>query len=321
MRGADFKRILVKAARLYYEQDLNQAQIADRLRLSRQKVQRILRQAREEGVVQIAIAPIAGTSVRPGEALEDRFGLAEAIVVETTAYDNQAVVAREVGSAAAEYLLRVVRPNDKIVLSWGNSVLGMVNALPFSSGIHTHGLAVIQGLGGLGDPTHEIHATQIVTRAARALRGQAILLPAPAVAASRAAQDAYYSDPYVAKILAMARMADLAFVGIGSAGAESIMVPEFWNIMTPATLSGLVEKGAVGSLNLRYFGAEGRAVRSEFDDSIVGLTTDELRKIFRVVGIAGGAAKLQAIRAALVGMLINVLVTDDATARRLLAHS
>jgi len=119
----------------------------------------------------------------------------------------------------------------------------------------------------------------------------------------------------------MARTADLAFVGIGSAQAESIMVPEFWNIMTPATLSGLVEKGAVGSLNLRYFDAEGRAVRSEFDDAIVGLTTDELRKIFRVVGIAGGAAKLQAIRAALVGTLINVLVTDDATAKRLLTHS
>jgi DNA-binding transcriptional regulator LsrR (DeoR family) len=319
MPDIDHQRILVKAARLYYEQDLNQAQIADRLRLSRQKVQRILREARDRRVVQITISPLSGLCLDLEKALEERFGLAEAIVVETTDHRNQNVVARELGAGAAEYLLRVVRPNDKIVMSWGNSLLGMVDALPYSRRANAEGLAVIQGLGGLGDPSQEIHATQIVARAAKALGAQAILLPAPAIVSRKAARDAYCADPYVDKALKMARSADLAFVGIGSARADSVMVPEFWNILTPSALSGLVRKGAIGSVNLRYFNARGKRISSKSDESIIGLTIDELRKIYRVVGVAGGATKVDALRGALAGKLINVLVTDNMTAKQLLS--
>jgi DNA-binding transcriptional regulator LsrR (DeoR family) len=215
----------------------------------------------------------------------------------------------------------MVRPNDKIVISWGNSMLGMVNALAAQVQDQFPGVQVIQGLGGLGDPNHEIHATELVRRAARALGAQAVLLPAPGVAATVAARDAYYNDTYVASALALARAADMAFVGIGSASAESILVPEFWRLMTAETLVDLTTNGAVGSYNLRYFDAEGNPVASEFDSRIIGLTLAELRQIYRVVGIGGGQAKLAAIRAALQGRLINVLVTDHVTAQQLLKHS
>src|ERR1700728_4796869 len=125
----DHNRLLVKAARLYYEQDMTQAQISEKLRLSRQKVQRILDQAREDGIVSIAIHPIMGTFDDLERALESRFGLSEALVVEASSPNSQNTIAREVGAGAAEYLLRVFRPADKIVMSWGNSLLGMVNAL------------------------------------------------------------------------------------------------------------------------------------------------------------------------------------------------
>jgi transcriptional regulator with XRE-family HTH domain len=125
----DEKRLLVKAARLYYEQHMTQAEISERLRLSRQRVQRILSQAREEGIVNIAIRPIMGIFHELEKALEKHFALAEALVVEASGPDNQNTIAREVGGGAAEYLMRLIRPNDKIVISWGNSLLGMVNAL------------------------------------------------------------------------------------------------------------------------------------------------------------------------------------------------
>jgi DNA-binding transcriptional regulator LsrR (DeoR family) len=110
----------------------------------------------------------------------------------------------------------------------------------------------------------------------------------------------------------------MAFVGIGSSDSESVFVPEFWNVMTSSTLATLKRRGAVGSINLRYFDRHGRTVRSELDKLIVGLTLDELKQIYRVVGIAGGSAKLQAIEAALQAKLINVLVTDHITAEQLL---
>ena len=75
MSPTETQRLLVKVARLYFEQDLTQNEIGDRLRLSRQKVQRLLRQAQEEGVVQISIRPVMGTYLELEEELEQRFGL------------------------------------------------------------------------------------------------------------------------------------------------------------------------------------------------------------------------------------------------------
>ncbi len=314
----DLRRLLVKIARLYYEEDLTQAEISVRLRMSRQKVQRILSQSREQGIVQFAIAPIFGIFSDLEKALEARFGLTEALVVEAADYDSQFAIAKEVGTAAAAYLVRIIRPGDKILMSWGNSLLGMVNALTSTPRFDGSGMSVIQGLGGLGDLNHEIHATQLVRRAASALHAEAVLLPAPAIAASPAARDAFYKDPYVEQVLNRGRAADLAFVGIGSSSAESIAVPEFRRAMTSATLRDLMQRGAVGSINLRYFDASGKKVSSELDKAVIGLTLEELKKIPHVVGVAGGSAKLTAIRAALVAKLINVLVTDHVTAGELL---
>jgi dihydroxyacetone kinase-like protein len=79
----------------------------------------------------------------------------------------------------------------------------------------------------------------------------------------------------------------------------------------------LKNRGAVGSINLRYFNARGEPVRSPIDDCTVGLTLGELKKVRRVIGVAGGPQKLKAIQAALEGGLVDVLVTDHATAHKL----
>lgn len=137
-------------------------------------------------------------------------------MLETSNPDDQNTIAREVGVGAAEYLTRLIRPNDKIVMSWGNSLLGMVNALTLPP-VQMRNLSMIQGLGGLGNPNVAIHGAELVRRAAKALSAQPVLFPAPAIAATAALLDAIYADPFVSHTLELARSADLAFVGIGSA--------------------------------------------------------------------------------------------------------
>lgn len=315
----DRARLLVKAARLYYEQDMTQAEISERLRLSRQKVQRFLDQARAEGIVTIAIHPITGTFCEMERALENRFELSEALVVEISGSDDQNTIARQVGAGAADYLLRLVRPDDKVVLSWGNTLLGMVNALASRSRIPMQGVQLIQGVGSLGNPNEGIHGAELVRRAAKALGTQPVLLPAPAVAASVSVRNALYTDPYVSQTLELGRSADLAFVGIGSTDRDSITLPELWQTLAPNILPALIRKGAVGSINLRYFNEDGRVIKSKIDDRIIGLSLNEIKKIQRVVAVAGGAGKLRAIRAALRTQLVNVLITDHLTAKALLA--
>ena len=317
MSAVDNNRLVVKVARLYYEDELTQAQIAERLRISRQKAQRLITQARAEGIVQIAINPILGIYSDLEKGLEELFGLREAVVVETTAYEDQPTVARELGAGAAEYLLRILRPHDNIVISWGGSILGMVNTLTFSVRTDLEDISVIQGLGGLVDPNLEVHATELVRRLAKVLNAKAILLPAPGVAGSKAARDAFLKDPFVSKALNLACSANVALMGIGAPVPNSILVRE-GTIVTWPQLSKLAQRGAVGDMNLRYFDKHGKHIRSELDDNVIGLTLDEIKKIHHVVGIAGGATKFRAVRGALDGKLIHALITDHPTARRLL---
>ena len=318
MASTDHQRLLTKVSQFYYFDELTQAEIASRLRLSRQKVQRLIREARESGIVHIAIRPITGVFTELEARLQKRFGLFEAVVVEASAYEDQAVVAREVGAGAAEYLLRIVRPHDRIVISWGGTLLGVVNMLAAEQPRQElEGVEVIQGLGGLGDPNNEAHAGDLTRRLAKFLGGSAQLLPAPGVAGSRASRDALYGDPHVEQVLEQGRRATLALMGIGAPRRDSILVREGaivrWNELT-----GLMKRGAVGDINLRYFDRCGRPVRSDLDERVVGLTLPEIQGIRHVVGVAGGAAKLEAIRGALEGKLIHALVTDQITAERLL---
>jgi DNA-binding transcriptional regulator LsrR (DeoR family) len=319
MKASSYQRLMVKVARLYYEQELTQSEIAGRLNLSRQKIQRLLRRARYEGVVQIIIRPVQGTYLELERDLEHRFGLREAVIVETTAFEDQQIVQREVGIGAAEYLRRIVQPDQRIVISWGGTLLSMVNALSTNGNPQIFPrLKVIQGLGGLGDPNKEVHAADLTKRLAQIFGGQAILLPTPGVAGSQESRDAFFADPHVQDVLEQGRSADLAIMGIGAPRSDSILIREGKIVQWPE-LQALSTSGAVGDINLRYFDLQGNPIVSDLDARTIGLTLKEIGGIDQVVGIAGGEAKVQAIKSTLIGKLINVLVTDHRTAQEIIS--
>jgi DNA-binding transcriptional regulator LsrR (DeoR family) len=318
MSAFEHQRLLVRVAGLYYEQDQTQSEISRHLGLSRQKVQRLLQEARQEGVVQISIRPVMGVFHELEKAIEDSYGLREVIVVETADYDDQDTVTREIGVAAADFLLRIIQPNDTIAISWGSSLLGMVNALyAVSAGSKDEGLRVVQGLGGLGDPTNETHAAELTRRLAAVLEAQAILLPAPGIAGSKEAAGAFRTDPHVQQALQTAASANLAFMGIGAPRQDSILIQK-GTIVSWEELKDLRERGAVGDINLRCFDAEGSLLESGLNSRVIGLSLDEIRQIGTVAGIAGGRPKYDAIRGAVNGQLVDVLITDDITAKRML---
>jgi DNA-binding transcriptional regulator LsrR (DeoR family) len=196
----------------------------------------------------------------------------------------------------------------------------MVNALYASASTsEVEGMTVVQGLGGLGDPTNEVHAADLTRRLARILSGQAVLLPAPGVAGTLAAANAFLTDPHVRGALEQGASASLAFMGIGAPRQDSILIRQ-GTIVEWEELAELQQRGAVGDINLHYFDADGQLVASDLDRRVIGLTLDDIRRINTVVGVAGGAAKLKAIQGALEGRLVNVLVTDHLTGERLLAQ-
>ena len=310
----DEQRLLVKVSKMYYEAGLSQDDIILRLGLSRSKISRLLQQARDEGIVQITVVTPKHLFSDLENRLEKQFGLHEALVVETHAGDSQENILRELGIAAAGYLERSIGATTTLGISWGSTLHSMVAALHAN---HLPHAKVVQIIGGLGQPEAEVHATDLCHRLARALGSQLTLLPAPGIVATEQAREVLLTDLYVRRAVEMFNHLEIAFVGIGAPVPDSVLIRD-GSILSRAEQDGLLQKGVVGDIALRFFDAQGQPVQSEIDKRVIGITLEQLKQTRRVVGIAGGPEKSPAILGALRGKLINVLITDSLTAEKLL---
>ena len=309
-------RTLAKVGALYYLRGQTQQQIADRLRVSRPTVSRMIKEARERGVVQITVAHVDGLAADLEGALEDRYGLREAVVADVETPDE---LGSRLGAAAAGYLGRTLHPGAVMGLTWGTTLREMVKAV---TPRRADGVTVVQTLGGVGPPLAEAHAADLPRRLAAALGADLRLLQAPGVVASPEARAVLSADPQIRAALDALATMTVAFVGIGSLETNPVLGEGdlAGEVALPSALPDELEAGgAIGDVALRFFDAQGAPVPTSLDDRIVGVDLAALDAVETVVGVAGGAPKVEAIRAALRGRLIDVLVTDDATARALLA--
>jgi len=317
MARLDELRLMAKIARMYYSQGLRQTAICERVNIHQSTVSRVLKRAEREGIVRIAVSLPPGTHTEIEEALQSRYGLDEAVVVDCLQDDAQ--IARDLGAAAAFYLENTMKPSDVIgISSWSAALLAMVNSMHPSQ--RFKGARVIQILGGVGSPNAEVHATQVTRRLADLIGGEATLLPAPGIVGSRDARGVLLKDRFVRQALDLFPKLTLALVGIGATEPSRALVSS-GNVFSPQEIKLLAGKGAVGDICLRFFDAAGRPVITELNDRVISIDLEELRKVTRVVGVAGGRRKVSAIRGALAGKLINVLITDLASAEQLLADA
>lgn len=312
----DELRLLTRVARMYYEQGLRQPQIAEQLDLSQATISRLLKRAERHEIVRITVNVPKGVYPELEEALQARYGLREAIVADCVSEDEEQIL-RDIGSAAAYYVETTIKPGEVVgISSWSATLLAMVDAMqPLPASYHTE---VVQILGGIGSPAAEVHATHLTRRLATLIHGEATLLPAPGVLGSVDARRIFLEDPFVRQAMARFAGVTLALVGIGAVGPSRLLASS-GNTFSPEELEQLQALGAVGDICLRFFDVHGNPVLTPLDGRVVSMTLEELRGVRRSVGIAGGQRKLSAIRGALQGRWINVLITDRFTAQRLLA--
>lgn len=318
MTKIDDRRLQVKIARSYYDRQKTQAEIAERLGLSRQKVQRLLKKSRKDGVVDILINPAAGSFPEFELGLEERYGLKDVVVCKATDYEDHLMLFREMGEAAAEYFLGLVRSGDRIAITWGATILAMLDALYHRPPPDTKDVTVVQAFGSMGEATYPEHITALTQRMAAYLGARCVMLTAPMVTGNARACEAFYGDPVTSAVLDLARNATLIVFGLGGIDPEYTYSLD-WSFTQTPSHPAMQKLGAVGETNLRFFDAKGRAVKTDIDEQVVGLTLDEIRGIDIALCMAGGVGKLEAIRAALESKLMNILITDHVTAQKLLA--
>jgi DNA-binding transcriptional regulator LsrR (DeoR family) len=308
----DRKKLLYKIAKAYYEDNLTQEEIGKLFGLSRIKVSRLLQQARDERIVHITIIPPTESNVELERELAARYGLDEVVIVSPSDY-NKAVIIRELGTATVDYLMRCLQGNEVLSISWGTTLLAVVEALPAQNWPQ---MKVVQMLGGLGRQESETYGADLVHRVAQTFNAKPRMIPAPGIVSSQMVRDALLTDAQIASTLALAAQADIAVVGIGRPTPDSVVMQS--GILTEEEFAHLQACGAVGDIALRFFDTQGHAVQHEICGRIIGLDLEQIKRIPRVIGAAGGVEKVEVIRAALQGQLINVLVTDEQSALLLL---
>lgn len=305
-------QLILRAARLYYEDYLTQQQIADELGVSRPTVSRLLTQARREGIVQITIKDPFTRSEDLENQLVQSFNLKQAVLVAGEGLSGE-LLRRRLGFATAEYLKHALSEGNKLGIGWGRTLHAVVEALDAQQRL---GIQVVPLIGGLGQISSSFQVNDLARRLAEAFGGTWQPFYVPAFVADPAALEALLHLEDVAPVLQSWPQVDVALVGIGHFASQQQSSMLFSSYIAADVLQKLELCGAVGDLCGRFFDAQGQQCFVE--RGIIGISLEQLRVLDHVIGVAGGAEKVAAILGALRGGYVDVLVTDTITAQAVL---
>jgi len=309
---AEHIRLLTKVARMYHERGMRQPQIAAHLHISQPRVSRLLKQAVAAGIVRTVVITPRGVHAELEEAVEQRYGLSEVVVADSGEGTEEAAVTPAIAAAAAVYLETTIAREDRVgISSWSGSLLATVDAMHPAPSLAAE--RVVQILGGVGTSAAQSLATRLTGGLARNLRAEAVYLVAPGLVATPRMRDALVQEPSIGAVFKAWEDLTVALVGVGSL-EPSTLLRESGNAIAAEEEQRLRALGAIGDVCMRFFDGNGQHISSELDDRVLGIGSEMLRKVPRRVGVAGGERKWTAIRAALTGGWVNVLITDQATA-------
>jgi deoxyribonucleoside regulator len=313
---------LADVARRYYLEDLTQEQIAQGIGVSRSQVSRMLKVARERGIVEIRIhhplqtAPELQDRLLAALPLSDTLVLAAAKESRSGSHNRDASdeVVRQLGALAARYLDERIADHDIVGVGWGSTVYHVVTSGYFR---RKQGITVVQLMGSLGGATPDIDGGQLATRLGRALGGNVYYLQAPMVVTDAGVRAGLLRDQHIRKTLEMARRASVLLVSVGAVThASGIFRAGYLNETDLEYIQG---QGAVGDICGVYFRQDGSPCSLELEERTIAAGGDAMRRTALRVGVGWGAAKALPSIGAIRAGLINTLVTDEECARAMLA--
>jgi lsr operon transcriptional repressor len=307
--------IITRIAWLYYKEKMTQQEIAEHVFLSRQKVQRLLEKARDLDIIQFTLKHPYMNLMSMESELRKKFGLKDAVVAPSGHGEGEGLQ-RAFAMAGAGYLERMVGMKKKCILGigWGNTTAYLADY--FEPHSLSNKVEIVSLIGNLMMNV-SMNPYIMAEKMARKLDAPFFNIWAPAIAQTKERAQVFKSEPWIKDVLDIGARADIILISIGEAAKSASLFK--MGYLSAVDLQRLISKGAVGDILCRYFDAEGRFVEDDVHDRVIGIPMEvfgDERKL--IIGVAGGAAKVGAIRAVLLKKYINVLITDEATAAKLL---
>ena len=301
-----------RIAWLYYVEGLTQSDIAERVGLSRVRVNRELAVCRERGIVQIRINAKLAPCVAVERQLVERFGLKDAVVVPTP--EDPAQLPAVIGMAAGEYVSDRLAPHMSIGVAWGRTMLGSLTAVERRA---LEGLSIVSLIGGLTRAS-AINTYETASRFADLFGAECYYLAAPTFTSCAESRTIFIEQAAIGDVLEWARRIDMALVSVGGLGPESTI--RRLALLGDDEIASLIEAGAVGDCLAHFIDAEGRLVDHAINERVIGLAPHDLANVPTSILASGGPAKARVMKAVVKAGYLNTVITDEASARRLLAE-
>ncbi len=294
--------LIVKAAWYYYIENMTQQDISKQLDISRMKVIKLLEKAKQTGVIQFKICPEQSRQLLIEQKLIKHWGLKDAFVVPTP--PANANLNETISQACAMYINNRLTENMFINMGYGDTPSRVLNHL---ATITEMPISVISLTGGVSYYLPNIHSN--------IFNAKLYLYPAPLLVSSKEMCRAMQQEPPIQKIARMVRLASLTVVGIGAMNPEATILTN--GILNQSDFSYLSMQGAVGDILTHFINKKGEPIHSDIEERLFSTPLSTLKELNNVIGVSGGPQKIEAIRAALHGGYLDILVTDENTAIKL----
>lgn len=306
--------ILATVANLYYNSELTQKQIAERLYTSRSKVSRMLKRARELGIVEINIRELRERNLDYEQQLKERFGLQNIRIVslKTSGAENGF---RCVTEAASYYFDSIVKPGMTVGISWGNTLYQLVQNISGNTRKNIP-ITVVPIMGVASVKSPERDGMALARDLAFAYGGEYRYIYAPLFVRERELKEKLVEEENIREVLMLSEHADVILTSVGS-----IIYKSWSNYLTVKTLESLEHQGAVGHIAGHFYDISGNELPTSLPDRMIGVSLGDVKKCREVVCVASGESKAEAILGALNGRFLDTLITDERCAYRILELS
>lgn len=288
--------------------------IANNMGVSRSTVSRLLKQAREQGIVRISVVEPTRAEERLAQQVSDLFDVSATVVPVHRGVGEVNRLSR-VTAVAADLLTDVVTDGMRIGCAWGTTLASLVQQLEPQP---RTGVSVVQINGGANPRTSGIpYAGQIVAQLAQAFTAETILFPVPTFFDEPSTREAMWRERSIRPLLSQQRSLDLAVFGVGSVRGPVSSHVYVSGYLDDDDMAALVEQDVVGDVCTVFLRRDGSWADIDLNSRATGLTPDELRRISRRICVAAGVAKSAAVLGAMRAGVATDLVIDDALARAL----
>ena len=306
--------LATRAAWLYFAAGFTQGEIATRLNVPSAKAHRLISRASREGLIRVFVDGPIAECFHLEEAIKSQFGIDYCHV--SPDLGETGLPLKTLGLAGATFLrAHLENTKDAVIgIGHGRTLAAAVANLPQSP--HA-GAKFVSLLGGL---TRKFSASpfDVIHRLAERTGAEAYVVPVPLFANSAADRAVLISQIGVGEVFELARSATLMFVGIGEARAHGSLVAA--GMIRPDDVAELEARGVEGEVLGHFIAADGRFVETDLTARSITLSASDLGGQ-NIVAIAGGPTKTAAIRAVLNSSFLKGLITDEATARRLIGST